>query len=519
MNFFDKFILALDPERAFRRQQFRGAHAAYEAGNPGRLRKDKPDNASGNTVVGRAGSALRGYARQLEQNHDISTGVLRTLVNNTVGPNGISVDPQPKNKKGEIHQEFADLINKFRKDWNLKPEVTWEHDWAAAERLACWTWFRDGEVLTQLLEGKIASLNHGTKVPFSLELIESDHLPFDDFEKNNITQGVERNVWGRPIAYHIHKTHPGDSTVKFDISTKRVSADKVLHAKIVSRIRQVRGVSIFASVLRRLEDIKDIEESERVAARIAAVLVGYIKKGASEAYSAPDGDDEERRFKMTPGMMFDKLKPGEEVGTIQSNRPSPLVAPFVNLQHRAVSAGTGANYSSISKNYDGSYSAQRQELVEGWGNYQVCTNLFASQFSRPIHQRFVQMLLLSGLVKIPSDLDMDTVFDADYRGPAMPWIDPDKESKANERLERAGHKAPQKTIRERGDNPADVRKQIKQWRDQNDEDGLIFTTDPKHDKPVTNESPDDSGLSGSDEEENNSSDDKYKSEKEEKDDA
>lgn len=27
----------------------------------------------------------------------------------------------------------------------------------------------------------------------------------------NISQGVERNAWGRPAAYYVYKQHPGDS--------------------------------------------------------------------------------------------------------------------------------------------------------------------------------------------------------------------------------------------------------------------------------------------------------------------
>ena len=501
MNPIDKLISIVSPEAAFRRAQFRRALASYEAAKPSRLRKTGADNGSGDAVVGRAGAELRGYARQLEQNHDIATGVLNVLVNNTVGPHGIATEPQPKTKNGDIHQEFANEILELFKDWHLQPEVTGEHSWVAAQRLACRTWYRDGELLTQLLEGKVAFLDHGTTVPFSIELIEADQLTFDSDAAKNITQGVERNAWGRPVAYHVFKQHPGDDSYYYNIQTKSVPASKMLHPKIVSRIRQARGVSVFASVMRRLEDIKDYEESERVAARISAVLAAYIKKGDAGDYSAPEGENEDRTFSMSPGMVFDRLRPGEEVGTIQSNRPSSLAAPFINLQNRGVAAGTGASYSSISKNYDGSYSAQRQELVESYSGYQACAQLFASQFNAPIYRRFLQVAILSGKIKVPSDVDMRTLYDADYRAPAMPWIDPDKEAKANERMEQAGYKSAQQIIRDRGQNPNDVRKQIKQWRTMNDEDGLVFTSDPKHELMKPAQSPDQSGLSRSDEEE------------------
>lgn len=506
MKTIEKVIKSISPRWAYRREQYRQALAAYEAANPSRLRKSGADNSSGDAVVGRAGPALRGYARHLEQNYDIAKGVLDELVNNTIGPTGITREPLPRRKDGTIHDEVAILLLALWKDFIKKPEVTWEHDYASAERLAGRTWYRDGELLSQMLMGKVAGLEHGTMVPFSLELIEADQLPFDyDDEKAGITQGVERNSWGRSRAFHIYKQHPGDSSLFWNLNTKRVPATNILHPKMISRIKQARGVSIFASVMRRLEDLKDYEESERIAARVAAALTAYIKKGTADNYSPPDKKKNDRSFSMKPGMVFDSLTEGEEIGTIDSNRPSALLAPFHDAMLRFTSAGTGAKYSSISRNYNGTYSAQRQELVEGWTNYQTLSNLWIAQFSRPVWERFVQMSFASGLIPIPDDLDLSTVTDADFRGPAMPWIDPEKEAKANRLLDRCGYKAPQQIIRERNGNPRDVMDQISKWRKEADQQQLIFESDPKHDKGSTsNEAPANTGASSLDQEETDS---------------
>lgn len=483
MNIIEKSIAAVSPAWAWRRARYRQALAAYEAAKPSRLRKSRPDNASGDALVGVSGAAMRGYARQLEQNYDIAEGILKVLINNTIGPNGINREPMPRTIGGDIHSDFAKALLTEWNDWILHPEVTHELDYAALERIAARTWFRDGELLVQLLEGRINSLDHGTRVPFSLELIEADHMPldYDDLTKG-ITQGVERNEWGRPRAYHLYKTHPGGNDYRFSYDTKRVSADRMLHPKIANRIKQARGVSIFAAVLTRLEDLKDYEESERIAARIAAALTGYIKKGLPESYTAPDDGKTDREFKMKPGMIFDGLKEGEEVGTIDSNRPSSLLAPFHDAMIRFTSAGVGTSYSSTSKNYNGTYSAQRQELVEGWGNYQAITALWVGQFSRPVWHRFVNMAVASGRVQVPRDLDINTIYDAEYRGPAMPWIDPVKEATAQKTLERAGYKSAPQIIRERNGNPDDVMDQIAKWRQRATDKALVFDSDAAHDK-------------------------------------
>jgi len=502
MKIIESAIRTVSPAWAFKREQYRKALAAYEAANPSRLRKLKPDNSSGDSVVGRAGPALRGYARQLEQNYDLASAVLDTLVDGTVGPNGISWEPLPKTFDGDIHEDFANELLELWKDIAPTLNVTWGMDDVATERLAARTLFRDGEYLVQFLEGSIPGLDHGSRVPFSIELIESDLLPFDlNDDSKKITQGVERNAWNRARAYHVLKQHPGADTWRIDLNTKRVSADKMLHPKLAGRFGQARGVSIFSPVITRIEDLKDYEESERVAARIAAALSFYIKKGTPEEYTPPSPGETERSFSIKPGMGFDNLRQGEDVGTIDSNRPSSLLTPFHDTMSRRVAAGTGSGNSSITKNYNGTYSAQRQELVENWIHYEALTRMFVGMHSRPIKTRFVQMAIASRQIKVPRDINPLTLYDADYRGPPMPWIKPQDEVDAMERKERAGYASAQQNIRSAGGNPQNVRQQIKVWRQQNDDDGLIFTTDPKHDKGTQNEAPAQTGASSLKEEE------------------
>lgn len=482
MNIIESAITLISPSWGFKRAQYRGALAAYESAEPSRLRGGKPDNRSGDALTAKAGNKIRGYARLQEQNYDLVEGILATLVDNVVGPDGISLEPAPRGRDGKLLEDFAKQINELRKDWKLKPEVTWEHDWAAAERLIARTWFRDGEVLLQHVEGVSSFIQHGTVVPYSVELIEADLLPSEYNDKNKgITQGVERNSWGRPTAYHIFKDHPGDLSYSHTyLQTKRVPADKIIHAKIVKRFKQARGVSIFAPMLRRIEDIKDYEESERVAARIAAAMCGFIRKGTAEDYVAPDDADEDRSFKVKPGMMFDNLRPGEEVGMIDSNRPSAMLEGFRDSMVRMLAAASRGTFSSIARKYDGTYSAQRQELVEGYIAYKALSKLFASQVTYPVYRRMLDIAILSGQLRLPEGIDMATLYDADCRGPSMPWIDPDKEEKALERAERAGHKSAQQSIRERGGNPKQIMDEIEQWRNLADEKGLMFTSDPKH---------------------------------------
>lgn len=477
-NILDKAIAAVAPEWGLKRAQARQVLAYYEAAKPDKYRKQRKETGSGDAAVLRAGKALREQARHLEQNHDLARGALQTLVANIVGPNGIGIEPQPRNASGEIDDDLASQIKQLLRNWSDRPEVTWEHDWPAVQRLAARTWLRDGEALSQLLEGTVSGLSHGTDVPFSLELIEPDLLPFDDNSITpRVTAGIQRNAWGRPVSYRVYKEHPGDLTLtgySFTLATKTIQADRMLHLKLVDRIGQARGVSIFASVLSRLDDIKDYEESERVAAKVAASMAAFIRKGSPDFYSAdPAGEARDLRFR--PGMIFDDLLPGEEIGMIDSNRPNPQLETFRSGQLRAIASGIGCTYSSLAKNYNGTYSAQRQELVEGWGVYGVLTSEFISQFVRPVYQRFIRAAVTAGKLRLPAGISISNLDDALYLGPQMPWIDPLKEATAWEKLESNLHASGPEIIRKRGQNPMDLLEQEARWRRLADEKGLSLS--------------------------------------------
>jgi len=461
----DRAIAWVSPERALRRAGARRALAAYEAARPGKQRSGKRSEGGPDTSVIRAGRSLREQARHLDENHDLARGILNVLVQNIVGPHGIGIEPQPRRTDGTVHEEFAREILKLRRDWLRRPDVTREHDGPAMERLACRTWCRDGEVLAQLLAGNVRGLDHGTRIPFSVELIEPDLMPMEHHDPTSrITSGVERNDWGQPLRYHLFKHHPSAHILMArHQEMKAVPAERMLHLKMTDRIRQVRGVSVFASVITRLDDIKDYEESERIAAKVAASMAAYIKKGMPDLYE-PSQNDGKRDLKFRPGMIFDDLSAGEEIGTIDTNRPTSNLEHHRRGQVRAAASGTGVTYSSAAKDYDGTYSAQRQELVEGWGAYGVLSSQFIAQFSRPVYERQIAAAVASGRLRIPSDLDVSTIDDALYIPPQMPWIDPDKESKAFERLEKNVHTSGPEIVRRRGQNPRDVLEQEAWWR-------------------------------------------------------
>ena len=203
------------------------------------------------------------------------------------------------------------------------------------------------------------------------------------------------------------------------------------------------------------------------------MLTGYVKRGSPDMFDA-DSTEEPREMNFEAGMIIDDLAPGEEIGLLDSKRPNTNLIHFRQGQLQAVAAGIGGSNSTISKNYSGTYSAQRQELVEQWINYAVLVDEFVGAFLAPVWSRFVRMADLSGVVRCPNGVSAPD--NALFVAQSMPWIDPLKEALASEALVKAGFASEQEIIRRRGANPIDVLDQIKTWRDECEDRSLVFSS-------------------------------------------
>lgn len=425
-------IALLAPQMATRwlnsRAEFRAAQRRFEAAAPDKYRPNRTSAGDGNAVVAAAGSRLRGQARHLDENHDLVVSVLDDLVNNTVG-NSVGVDPLVRMKDRTLADEVNNQLRDLFEEWSEAPETTGQYDLAGCRRLGSRTMFRDGEYFTQLIRSD--AFRYPTRVPFVIDLMEPDYCPFDYTLGDNVVQGIELNGWGAPVNFFFWKNHPGAlGGMQSANSTTLIkkNARAVLHPKLTKRIKQVRGVSQLHAVIQRLRDIKDYEESERIAAKAAADITGWFK-GTAPNSAAPTSANPRRELSLQAGTML-QLQGDESVGLLSADRPNTGLEAFRNAMLRAVAGGTGTRYSPISRNYNGTYSSQRQELVEGAVAYRGLFGLHVASWERPIWNHFVEICYLSGLLKLGPGVDLATLYRADFRAPAIPWIDPKKEADA-----------------------------------------------------------------------------------------
>lgn len=479
MSLLDDAIGLFSPKWKAARLQSQLKIHAYEAAMPTRTHRAKRENRNANQMNQFGGRSLREQARWLDSNHDLVIGLLDKLEERVVGSRGIVVDPQPLLKTGLVADDLSKQIRGAWAEWSVSPEVTGQFTRPVLERLMARTWLRDGEVFGQVVSGNAQGLTPSAKIPFWIEALEPDYVPLEANDTGKgLCQGVYLNDWGCPTKYMVYKNLVTSGIALGN--TKDISVDNMLHLKFTRRLHQVRGNSLLSGILIRLSALKEYEDSELTAARIAAALGMYIKKGDGQSYDETKDDD--REVNIEPGMLFDELRPGEDIGMIKSDRPNPNLETFRNGQLRAVAAGSRSSFSSISRNYNGSYSSQRQELVESFEGYSILQDAFIAAVTRPMYRSWLKIAIATGVIDVPVDVDKDTLFNAVYSGPVMPWIDPLKEAYSWRVLLRGGAATEGDWIRARGANPGDVKRRRKAEVDENRKLDLVFDTDPANDK-------------------------------------
>jgi lambda family phage portal protein len=325
----------------FARKKKSVARRGYAGAEAGRLLADwVAQSTSADAELRGSLKQLRYRSRQLARDNDYMKNFLREVRNNVVGQ-GIPFQGQVMKQRGKTLDEATNSqIESAWWRWCRKEfcHVAGQLCFDDIERLLIQAIASDGEVYVR----KIRRSFGGSSIPFSLELLEADMINDDENgispTGNEIRMGVEKDQWGRPVAYYVRTRHPGDYVASYgrgkNNESIRVPAEEIIPLFVHERLSQSRGVPWIASALKRLHHMNGYEEAEVIAARAGASLMGFIESDSGQL----QGDDvigSERVSDFQPGV-FKYLAPGEKVNVPDLNRPTGTFDPFTRAMLRGV---------------------------------------------------------------------------------------------------------------------------------------------------------------------------------------
>lgn len=418
------------------------AQRNYAGAQVGRLTNDwNPLNTSADSELVGSLRALRSRSRQLTRDNDYACRAKALVQTNVIGQ-GIGMQAQVANARGRMIDGVNTQIETAWERWCEKDTchtggTLHFHD---IERLLLGELFETGEALVRFVKQPFG----GGKTPLALEVIEADRL-IDTWQTANapngnaIRMGVEVDKWGRPQAYWLYPTHPGDyQFTSFQPSRFiRVPADEIIHLYVQDRLPQTRGVPWMHAALKRLNDLGGYAEAEIVAARASAAVMGFIE--TPDQQPSDDPTTPQPVIDLEPGIV-QQLLPGQNFTGFNPSRPNAGMEPFMRLMLRGIASATGVSYESLSRDYSQSnYSSSRLSLLDDRDLWRVLQRWVVRNLRVPLHRLWLQQAVLGGDLALPDFYSNRAKYEAArFRPRGWSWVDPIKEVAAYEAAVQAG---------------------------------------------------------------------------------
>lgn len=447
--------------RSARRASHGGQKRTYEASRPSRIAAGfgVNGNQSATDLIRWELRGLINHSRQQSQNNDYLKAYLAMVRRHIVGPQGIRLQAQARDIKGNLDQRDNATLEKGWADWGRygNPSVCGQHSWLSLQNMAAETVARDGNMLFRLYRGP----RFGT-FGFQLQPLEIDHLDIDrNVSQRNgasVMMGIEFDEFKRPVAYHLAKEHPGEM-LRAGLSREvvRVPAEDVIMMFRAERPGQVAGVPWSYTALRRLNMLRGYEEAAITAARVGASKMGFFQKPVG-ADAEPDPENLDKMettdtghlvTEAEPGM-FETLPDGYEYKEHNPAYPSGEIEPFMKVVLRGAAAGLGVSYASLANDLsNANFSSLRAGQNEERDEWRTLQTWMAESLHERVYRAWLPMALVTQALPLPSS-KLEKFSAVRWRPRGWSYVNPSDEANANQREMAAMLRAPQEIVAERG---------------------------------------------------------------------
>ena len=463
MNFLDRAIAAVSPDRAVRRAAARRKLEILNSGygNYGASHTKKGllgwlyGGGSADEDIQENLATLRERSRDLYMGVPLATGAIKTMRTNVVG-SGLALKSQIDYAYlGFTEEQAQEIENNIEREFALWAEsdgcdLERTDNFKKLQQLAFMNWLMSGDVFVLLPTTQRVNMPYDLRI----QLVEADRIcdPPDKKDKN-IVGGVELNKLGEVVAYHITNGHPlSDDAISTTAKDwKRVEAfgkltgrRNVIHVLNRERIGQRRGVPFLAPVIEALKQLGRYTDAELIAAVVNGMFAVFIEKEGVSSDSPlgtiiPEEQQvdarDENSIEIGNGAIID-LNEGEKANAVSPGRPNANFDGFVVSISRQIGSALEIPYEVLVKHFNASYSASRGALLELWKSIKMYRGWLADDFCQRIFEEWLAEAVAKGRINAPgffSDPAIRKAYSgAEWNGPAQGLLRPTEEVRAAE---------------------------------------------------------------------------------------
>lgn len=396
----------------------------------------------------------KGSSRYAARHYDYARSVVLAMRRGVLGADGIRLRSLSASPDDRMAVEAAWSA------WGRVCDAEGTSHWRRLQHVILNSLVVDGEAFVLLLPDREWGLR--IRVLDSMQ-IDSDLTGLTK-DGNEVSLGVERDTTGRVVAYHFRTLQlPRSSDGAYQGGLPfRVPADQVLHAYDMEMPGQSRGVPWLLSAIKRLEDLRDYEESERTAARLGAKKLGFIQtpEGTPGEVDADDEDVEVEAGSLT------HLDPGEVFAGWDPAHPNTAFGDFVNSQLRGAASGTGLSYFEVANDLAGvNFSSARVGLLAQREIWRMAQRLLEDRVFTPLFEAWLPGAIAAGKVMgVREGTPPSALMPHEWVGRRHEHVQPREQARADSQRLADGLTSRAEIIRSEGRDPDEVFAEIEKER-------------------------------------------------------
>lgn len=405
---------------------------------------------------------LRNRTRDLARNHGIAAGAIQSQLDNILGT-GARLSCTPDYRVLGWSKDQAE-------EWSGGVEAAWR-EWSEttacdAARQLTFRGLSTQAVRSGLFNGEALALplwlpgRFDSKFATCLQMVESDRLstPYNQIDSDRLRAGIEFDAYGKPIAYHIQKAHPGEvfsyATAAGANSWERIEAEtfwgraRVIHLHDKERTGQSRGKPFLSAVIGQFRMLDHFQRTTLQSAVVNAMVAAFVEtplspEAMSEALGGGDLSDERLQTYMTTqremmaplkGASILSLPPGSKMAPFIPGQPTDSFGPFVEAVIRHIGVGLNMPYELILKDFSKTnYSSARAALLEAWRFFAGRRAWLTDVWLKPVYRLWLEEAVNSRIIPVeaPNFYQQRFAYErSSWIWPGRGWVDPVKEAEA-----------------------------------------------------------------------------------------
>lgn len=464
-NLLDRIVSAVSPTAGLARMRARAAEESfkrhYEGAAVGRRTAGWTAPSTSATSAMWGLQRLRDRARDLYRNDGWFGAAHDVITTETVGT-------------GIIARWSSDELQALWDAW-LPKAGAGGISFEALQALVMDTVTQSGSALVRIRPRLLAD---NLPVPMQLQVLEPDHLDTTkdalSRDGSEVKQGIQFDAKDDVEGYWLFRRHPGEVRLTGGWESVFVPGDRVAHVFLPRRPGQVIDAPWGSRCMIRARDFADFEDAHLLRQKVAGSWAAFTHDMASDVdlTAGVSSNSKERKYELEeiePGMIED-LPPGKDI-TFANPPGVSGYREYTSTMLRGIARGFGISYEALTGDYSqvnfasGRMGEQRMRRnVDRWRWHMLVPKLL-----NPAAGWFLEAAALEGY-----DVRNATVR---WTAPRHVTIDPAGEVRATKEEIRSGLTSLSEAIRERGEDPDVILRELATDLERLDELGLVLDSD------------------------------------------